>query len=95
MKLDLIYTKDDLIVSKGHQHWRTWQDMFKEYKASLSFQSVDELTQFLQTEYNLSQTANEMISCELRKNNSDFMLLDLPNDITGLPSIKKYKAPSQ
>ncbi len=95
MKTDLIYTKDDLIISKKHQHWRTWQDMFKEYKTSLSFQSLEELTHFLQTEYNISQTAVEMIGLEVTKNNADFLLLDLPNEHSGLPVITKYSIHSQ
>jgi hypothetical protein len=88
MVLDLIYTKDEIIISKKQQDWRTWQDQFKEYKPSLSFQNVDELTGFLQTEYDLRQMACEIIANGLYENDSNFLLLELPVDDTNLPSLK-------
>lgn len=91
MELDLIYTKDDMIVAKQHQDWRVWQDRFDEYKTSLAFQSLDEFTDFLKTEYRLSGLDKGKLENDINQTNSDLLIFMLPRDKLGSVNVKELK----
>ena len=52
MDLHIIFTDTDVIISKKfYPSWRDIQDEYLNYKTSLGAWSVDEVIDFLQTEY--------------------------------------------
>lgn len=60
-KYTLIFLRDDtfLLSSALFSDWREIQACFPEYMTSLTFGSLDEIREFLQIEYGLSQTIAE------------------------------------
>jgi ABC-type Zn uptake system ZnuABC Zn-binding protein ZnuA len=78
MPLDLIFTKSRLLLSKTSKDWRQWQDEYADYMASLSLETHEELLEYLQMDYKLTDAAIEELSSEISLNSSDLMELKLP-----------------
>jgi hypothetical protein len=89
--LDLIYTKDEMIISRQHHEWRVWQEKFKDYKASVSFPNLDAFAEFIATEYNLIKVDTQIINALLISSDSDFWEIELPKTKEEQLSFKKFK----
>ena len=83
MKIDLIYTNDKTFLSTVHHDWRFWQTKFDNYKASLSFQDLNELIEFLKSEYKLVNVDFDQFIFDIDKLNKDIMTIDWStNEVT-------------
>ena len=70
MKLHIIYTENDMLLSKkSYTSWREIQDEFADYKTSLGPWSDKEVVEFLSDEYSdLQPTAQEQVTALLSEN---------------------------
>lgn len=78
MPLDLIFTKSKLLLSKTTNAWRQWQDEYEDYMASLNFEDLEELLEYLQMDYKLSDNTIERLSSEILQNRNEIMELNWP-----------------
>ncbi|MBK7213676.1 MAG: hypothetical protein IPH88_10375 [Bacteroidales bacterium] len=65
-QINLIYPRKGkmILTTKTYYHWRQLQSEFDDYMASLTFETMDELIEFLKDEYKLTR---EEITAELAK----------------------------
>lgn len=78
MPLDLIITKLNLLLSRTSKDWRVWQDEFVDYTASLTFEDEQELLDYLQLDYRLSEADVAKLSSEIFEDNREVIQLKLP-----------------
>lgn len=78
MPVDLIFTKSSLLLSKTSKNWRQWQNEYADYMASLSFDTTDDLLEYLQMDYKLTDSAIKELTSDIALSNSDIMELKLP-----------------
>ena len=80
-------------MSKQHRDWRFWQDYFTDYKASLSFNNLREMTDFLISEYNLGEGTHEAVTDSINRIDADLIVLDINTTNEALLSFREFIPP--
>ncbi len=69
--MTLIFTEDKLMLSKSTHSWSVWQDLFEDFKTSITFENVEELAVYLMTEYKLESNPRKIIEDTLKHSGTD------------------------
>lgn len=63
MEYNIIYLKSEVILSKKQfESWRDIQELYEDYKASLKFETIDEVNDFLSSEYRIDDESTKKIT---------------------------------
>jgi hypothetical protein len=74
--MDIIYTENLMLLSKEKKEWKEWQDIFNDYKASLSIDSIHDLISFLEDEYRLNPINLESFINQIQNSTSNFLQVE-------------------
>ncbi len=73
MPLDLIFTNSAILLSKTSMDWRYWQNKYQDYMASLSFENMEELLDYLQRDYKLTDAGIVKLANEIYQNDQEII----------------------
>lgn len=63
MQYNIIYLKSEVILTKKQfGSWRDIQELYKDYKASLKFETIKEVNDFLSSEYRIDQESTKKMT---------------------------------
>lgn len=63
MEYNIIYLKSEIILSKKQfESWRNIQELYDEYKASLRFETIEEVNAFLSSEYKIDEESTRKMT---------------------------------
>ena len=75
-KYNLIYLKSGMLLSKKQfESWRNIQDFYEDYMASLNFETIEEVNEFLTLEYKLEKGSVEKLTENIYAQENDIQLL--------------------
>lgn len=77
-KFNLIFLRNNkiLLSKKEYSNWREIQDEYEFYVASLDFESLDDIQQFIEFDYKLSAEKAQKIISEINNSNIEIIELD-------------------
>ncbi|QWG09251.1 hypothetical protein [Flammeovirga kamogawensis] len=78
-KFNLIFLQSGktLISQKQYSDWKEIQDDFQGYIASVGFNSIDEIKEYIQFDYKLTEEKAIKESNKIFKSNTDFVEVEL------------------
>jgi len=63
MSYNIIYLKSEVILSKKQfESWRDIQELYDDYKASLKFETLEEVNEFLCSEYRIDEESTKKMT---------------------------------
>lgn len=76
---NIIFTQDSriLLSSKEYQNWKEIQNSFENYMASISFETLDEIADYLSGEYNLTEEMTRKIIEPLKGIENEVIEIDI------------------
>ena len=80
-QFNLIFLEDKLLLSsKAYGSWRDIQNEFVNYKASLDFDSLEAVKEYLLFDYKDSSSFIDLFLEDFKKRAEPTMILNLPSD---------------
>jgi hypothetical protein len=78
MKYNIIYLKSEMILSKKQfDSWKEIQNLYEDYKASLTFGTIDEVNDFLSLEYKIDEEKVKKITENIFHEESVELIFDM------------------
>ncbi len=78
-KFNLIFLKSDkvLVSQKQYSDWKEIQNEFDDYMANVGFDSIDEIKEFIQFDYKLTEEKALRESRKISESNSEYVEIEL------------------
>ncbi|MES2811297.1 MAG: hypothetical protein V4670_02400 [Bacteroidota bacterium] len=75
-KYNLIYLKSGILLSKKQfESWKNIQDLYDDYMTSLSFETIEEVNDFLSFEYKLEKENIKKMTENIYTQENDIQLI--------------------